>query len=261
MGEGLLARWRRPRWDGTRGTPRSANRASSAHLRWEVPVGTWVGAEATLTVLRPPQVPRLVFWALQVSVADRGRRGGGAHLGLQWHPPHPGSTAVNWGGYRPQGGELDGSASALPSATGNANTRDLAWEVGRPYRLAVGPAPTPGPDGVAGWRGTVTDLATGVATVVRDLWAPGTEVVDPMVWTEAFVDCDHPPTSVSWSALAVVGADGARVPVRAVRTSYQSVADGGCATSDSSPGDGSLVQATGVRRVTPAGTRLELPDR
>lgn len=223
-----------------------------------VPDGRWVGAEATLVVRQAPAVPRLVFWALQVSFADRGRRGGGAHLGLQWYPPHPGSTAVNWGGYAPDGRELPGSASALPSATGNRNTRDLPWVPGRAYRLAVAPADEVGPGGEAGWRGTVTDLGTGHAVVVRDLWAPGAEVVEPMVWTEAFTDCDHPPTEAAWSDLAVVAADGQRVAVEAVQTSYQAVADGGCVTSDSSLVQGALVQRTGVVRSTPAGARLDL---
>ena len=166
---------------------------------------------------------------------------------------------MNWGGYHPAGGELDGSPSALPSATGNPNTRDLAWVPGRAYRLAVTPAPEPGPGGVAAWRGSVQDLADGSIVVVRDLWAPGAEVVDPMVWTEAFTDCDHPVTVVAWSDLAVVSVDGDRVPVTAVRTSYQAVADGGCATSDSSLAEGVVVQATGGERVTPAGARLVLP--
>ena len=80
-----------------------------------------------LEVTTAPQVEALYFWALQVSFTDRGRSGGGAHLGLQWYPAHPGSTAVNWGGYVPDGHELEGTTSALPSATGNVNTRDFPW--------------------------------------------------------------------------------------------------------------------------------------
>ncbi len=66
-----------------------------------------------------------------------GRRHGGAHLGLQWHAPHPGSRAVNWGGYAPGGGILPGSESALPSGSGNANTRDLWWEPAVPTPLTI----------------------------------------------------------------------------------------------------------------------------
>ena len=102
------------------------NGASSFHLAWDAPTGPWIGADVVLEVTEPPTVPALYFWALQVSFEDRGRAAGGAHLGLQWYPPHPGSTAVNWGGYAPDGRELDGSNSLLPSATGNPNTRDFA---------------------------------------------------------------------------------------------------------------------------------------
>ena len=104
---------RRTRWDGTSGQPPSGNGASSFHLGWAVdpppPGRAWVAAEAVLEVLVAPGVPALSFWALQVSFHERGRAGGAGHLGLQWHDGHPGSTAVNWGGYGPTGTELDGS--------------------------------------------------------------------------------------------------------------------------------------------------------
>ena len=93
------------RWTGATGRPRSGNGASSFHLFWDVPPGPWVEAAATLVVADPPTVPKLYFWALQVSFEDRGRGGGGAHLGLQWHAQHPGNTAVNWGGYGTNGQE------------------------------------------------------------------------------------------------------------------------------------------------------------
>ncbi len=102
---------RRPRFDGTTGRPTSSNGASSFHLFWEVGGGPWTAAEAVLEVVDPPTVPELHFWALQVSFTGGGRGGGGAHLGLQWFPIHPGSTAVNWGGYAAGGGEL---AETLP---------------------------------------------------------------------------------------------------------------------------------------------------
>lgn len=257
----LRGRPARPVWDGTAGTPRSSNAASSHHLSWQqppTPAGGWVGAEATLEVRGLPTDDRLRFWALQVSFEDRGRRGGGAHLGLQWHRQHPGRTAVNWGGYGPDGRELTGSTSALPSATGNVNTRDLAWVPGRAYRLAVTPAPDAASDGGAAWRGTVTDLVTGEAVVVRDLWAAGTEVTHPVVWSEVFADCDAAPHEVAWSDLALVGADGRRASVERVVTSYQAVADGGCTTSDSTVTGDRFVQATGVVRRTPAGAVLQV---
>ena len=55
---------------------------------------------------------------------------------------------MNWGGYGADGRELPGSTSPLPSALGNANTRDLAWEPGRPYRLSIH-------RGVEGWAASV----------------------------------------------------------------------------------------------------------
>ncbi|MEJ7584420.1 MAG: hypothetical protein WKF43_10125 [Acidimicrobiales bacterium] len=130
----------------------SSNRASSFHLRWGglPPAVALVAAEATLEVVQAPAVAELYFWALQVSFTDRGRHTGGAHVGLQWHPAHPGATAVNFGGYGTTGHELDGSTSALPSATANPNTRDLDWRTGRPYRLSVVPG-----SGRGEWDGAV----------------------------------------------------------------------------------------------------------
>ncbi|HKX72170.1 MAG TPA: hypothetical protein VJM75_13115 [Acidimicrobiales bacterium] len=44
----------------------------------------------------------LYFWALQASFIDSAERHcGGGHVGLQWRRHHPGSRAVNWGGYGP----------------------------------------------------------------------------------------------------------------------------------------------------------------
>lgn len=245
---------------GRRGPPRSANGASSHHLVWEVPPGAWTTAAATLEVIDAPGVDHLYFWALQVGFDDRGRRGGGAHLGLQWYPPHPGSTAVNWGGYGPDGRELAGSTSTLPSATGNANTRDLPWAPRRRYRLEVSASLRPAPDGGPAWQGTVTDEADGRRWVVRDLYAQGAALTGLMVWSEVFADCDAPPTKVAWSELAVGLGDGTWRPVRRVRTSYQRVGDGGCTASDSSVEGGRFVQATGVARRTPAGAVLDLGE-
>ena len=134
------------------GYPVSQNRASSLHLFWELPAGTdaVTAASVELVVEAAPVVPDLYFWALQVSFVDgAGQRHGGGHLGLQWHQSHPGSRAVNWGGYGRNGETLDGSASPLPSATGNPNTRDLWWEPGEPHTLKIGPAAE------GGWAGTV----------------------------------------------------------------------------------------------------------
>lgn len=187
-----------------------------------------------LEIVEPPTVPHLYFWAVQVSFADRGRRLGGAHLGLQWHDGHPGGTAVNWGGYRDGAGELKGEASLLPSATGNPNTRDYAWHPRREYRLRIHG------DGDGWWTGEVTDLTTGVATIVRRLHGGGTALAAPMVWSEVFARCDDPSVTVRWSALSPSPSS--------LRTSYQSHADGGCANTRSrSDGDGWL-QITNTTR-------------
>ncbi len=223
-----------------------------------------MAVEATLEVRVAPQVPALSFWALQASFTDRGRDGGAGHLGLQWHPDHPGSTAVNWGGYDATGRELDGSAATLPSALHNPNTRDLAWSAGVAYRLRIrraGPDEVPpgeGPGGRTAWRGEVTDLESGRTTVVRDLWAAGTALRAPVVWAEVFARCDDPPSVVRWHDLALVDEAGGRLPVDRVRVSYQSRVDGGCVTTDVSVDDIGFVQTTGTSRHTPAGAVMGL---
>jgi hypothetical protein len=245
------------RWDGTAGRPTTSNGASSLHLFWSVPRSApAVAVEAVIEVVEPPTVAALYFWALQVSFAGPRGDGGGAHLGLQWFDRHPGSTAVNWGGYRSTGGELDGSTSALVSTAGNVNTRDYAWRPRVPYRLRVEHAGD-GPGSTTAWRGTVTDLDAGVTTVVRDLWAPGDHLVSPMVWSEVFAACDDPATAVRWSDLAVIDANGERTSVNRVQVNYQRVGDGGCVTTTSEvgPTPGSFVQRTGsVRRAAQGAT-------
>lgn len=260
--------WRRlvagVRWDGRAGPPRSANGASSFHLTWQVPPGAWVAAEATLEIVTAPSVDALSFWALQVSFVEDGRHRGAAHLGLQWHPHHPGRTAVNWGGYDPGGGELPGSTSALPSATDNPNTRDLPWAVGAPYRLRIarhGPVDPATSETASArtiaWRGSVTG-PTGETVVVRDLHVRARHLADPMVWSEVFADCDAPATEVRWRQLALTDEQGRVAGVDTVRVSYQTVAEGGCARTDSTVEAGALVQRTSVRRVTPQGALLSV---
>jgi hypothetical protein len=247
----------------TAGEPRSSNGASSFHLVWEVPQVPLVEVSATLEVLMPPSVRRLYFWALQVSFASERRLQGGAHLGLQWHPRHPGSTAVNWGGYHSGSGdrsELDGTTSELVSARRNPNTRDFPWRPGRRYRLHVGPAPDGSAgDGIAAWRGTVTDLETGEPTAVRDLYAPGSYLVSPMVWSEVFARCEHPPVTVRWSDLTAITAEGETARPATVRVNYQARSDGGCDNTSASVDELGLLQATAVARQVPQGAILPVP--
>ncbi|HEX8804592.1 MAG TPA: hypothetical protein VF743_10370 [Acidimicrobiales bacterium] len=233
----------------TTGYPTSSNRASSLHLAWELPPGTGpvVAASVVLVVEAEPPVPDLYFWALQVNFADGGgRRHGGAHLGLQWHRPHPGSRAANWGGYAPGRGELAGSGSPLPSATGNPNTRDLWWEPGRPHTLAVERAPE------GGWAGSVDGVR------LRALHAGGDRLEGLMVWSEVFARCDAPPVAVRWSGFRVVTADGGVAGPSALRVNYQRRADGGCDNTTALPDGDGVRQVTGTDRVTPQGARLPL---
>jgi hypothetical protein len=235
------------------GYPTSSNRASSLHLQWELPPGTGpvVAASVTLTVETEPPVPDLYFWALQASFVDAtGRRHGGGHLGLQWHEPHPGSRAANWGGYGPSGRVLDGSDSPLPSATGNPNTRDLWWEPGEPHTLTIEPAGDP--DEPAGWAGTVDGVR------VRTLGAGGDRLDGLMVWSEVFARCDDPPVAVRWSGFRVTAVDGRVVAPVAVLVNYQRRADGGCDNTTALPDGDGVRQVTATERLVPQGARLPL---
>lgn len=236
------------------GYPTSSNRASSLHLAWELPprAGPVVAAAVHLVVEAVPPVDELYFWALQASFQDRaGRRHGGAHLGLQWYAPHPGSRAVNWGGYAPGGGILPGTASALPSATDNPNTRDLWWEPGVAHTLAIAPAP----GGGGGWAGSVD------GTQVRTLAAGGDRLDGLMVWSEVFARCDDPSVAVRWSGFRATLASGEVVSPLALRVNYQRGSDGGCDnTTAVLDGDG-VRQLTNAERQVPTGTRLPLGQR
>jgi len=239
------------------GEPRSENGASSFHLVWEIPPVPLIEVSATLEILQPPRVRRLYFWALQVTfVADRTPRGG-AHVGLQWNPRHPGSTAANWGGYAPNdiGGLLRGSASALPSAPADANTRDFAWETGRRYSLRVAPSPDSPPE-VHAWRGTITDLESGRETVIRDLYTDGASLAAPMVWTESFARCEQPGVAARWSDLRAVDTAGQELRPARVRVNYQSRHDGGCDNTSVVADELGIVQATSVQRQVPQGALL-----
>jgi len=230
----------------TKGRPTSSNRASSLHLRW-----VWGGLEpelvevsATLTVLEPTPTDDLRFWALQASFVEAGRRFGGAHVGLQRHAGHPGGCAANWGGYAAVGGELAGSESPLPSARGNPNTRDLAWEVGRPYRLTIRP-------GAEGWAGLIDDVE------LRCLHAGGDRLADIVVWSEVFAPCDQQ-HAVRWSDFAGRTPAGDVVRPAAVAVNYQAWSAGGCTNSNSEPDGLGVVQRTGTKRRTPQGAVLPL---
>ncbi len=233
----MRIKWRRS--GRVRGYPTSSNGASSMHLHWDPAPPPCLEVAATLEVVEPPVVRSLYFWALQASFVDRGRRVGGAHLGLQWYDRHPGSTAVNWGGYRDGAGELDGEASLLPSATGNPNTRDYAWRPNTRYRLRIAG------DGDGWWTGSITDLSSGAETIVRRLHGGGDALASPVVWSEVFARCDDPSVVVRWSELSPAP--------QSLRPTYQSHVDGGCANTSSSRDRDGWVQRTNVERQTQTG--------
>ena len=225
------------------GRPTSANGASSFHLLWEVPTDEeLVEASATLAVPALPGVPRLYFWALQVSFRD----GAGAHLGLQWGADPPRRLRhVNWGGYGSSGAELSGGTSNLPSSFANPNTRDYDWEPGRPYRLRICRAS-------GGWAGWVDD------TLVRCLDAPGECLATPMVWSEVFADCDDPAVAVRWSDLEVVTRSGRPFQIGSVVARYQSRRDGGCDNTSSGTDGHAFVQTTNAVRESASGALLQV---
>jgi hypothetical protein len=242
------------------GEPTSGNGASSFHLWWDVPHRELLTAvSATLEILEPPAVDRLYFWALQVSFVKPG--GGGAHLGLQHHPRFPGRTAANWGGYAPSadGALLEGSHSPLPSTPGDTNTRDFPWVPHRSYRLTIGRSSDEAPEGMHAWRGTIGDLRTGEVTVVRDLFSRGEYLRGPVVWTESFARCDHPPVAVRWSDLLAVGETDQPVTVTSVSANFQDRAAGGCDNTDATVDGAGWVQRTTSERTIRSGVRLELP--
>lgn len=229
------------------GRPPSANGASSLHLRWAFPASAppLVSVAVTLEVLAPPTTPDLHFWAVQASFVDRGRSSGAAHLGLQWHAGHPASRAVNWGGYASDGAELEGSASALTSATGNRNTHDFPWQERRPHRLVIAPGGRPGD-----WRGSVDGV------VVRDLYAGGAALAEVVMWSEVFAPCEGPSTAVRWSAMSATTADGTDISPDRLVAHYQRDADGGCANTDVVVDGDGFIQVTATSRTTPAGAFL-----
>ena len=199
----------------------------------------------TLDVVEPPSVDRLYFWALQASFLDGFGSQGAAHLGLQWNPRFPDRRAVNWGGYDPTGVVLSGSESSLPSTPGNRNTRDFPWLAGRKYRLRIHPSPE------FGWRGEVTDLETGVATVVRDLHVGGDRLGRFIVWSELFCECTDPRTVVAWSEPLALGLGGEQLAPRAYRVNYKAE---GCPNTNAYADGQRVYQATGSERMTPQGS-------
>lgn len=236
-------------------TPPAAPTQSSFHLAWVVPPGPPITAvEATLVVDADPTVEKLYFWALQASFSDAATDFGGAHTGLQWNPRFPANRAVNWGGYHDRrfgGAVLDGTESALVSTPNDRNTRDYAWQPGRPYRFRISHGSTAG-----FWRASVTDVPTGETIVIRELECRGDRLTHPLVWSEVFADCDDASVTVRWSDLTVERANGAVEQITTVETRYQAAADGGCLNTNSATEGTSFAQTTGTVRLNQAGVRI-----
>lgn len=250
------------------GPPRSPNGASSFHLAWEMPPparaaqsARLVEVSAVLEIVVPPEVPALYFWALQVDFFDGHRSRGGAHTGLQWNRRYPGGTAVNWGGYAAQedgGAILPGSGSALPGFPDDPHTLAYPWEPGRPYRLRIFRSP----DRPGAWRAEVTDMVSGDASVIRDLFGDGDRLARPVVWSEVFADCDAPSVTVRWSDLETVSETGERLRPDRVRVNYQSAGEGGCTNTTVSVDEaGGVLQVTSTPRATPQGVSLGVARR
>jgi hypothetical protein len=247
------------------GPPTSSNGASSLHLAWEVAPVPLREVAVTIEVMDPPTVDELYFWALQVNFTSQGFPAGGAHVGLQHHPNYPDSGAVNWGGYGDDGQELAGSASSLPSALDNPNTRTYRWYPQRRYRYRVFPSPE------RGWRASITDLDGGQdpgghEVIIRDLHVEADALAAPMVWSEVFAHCDHPSTAVRWSDCTAHSVDGKVLRPRAVRLNYQDYGQGGCTNTNSAletaaDGTMSVTQRTNAVRANRSGTVLRLAQR
>ena len=232
-----------------RGLPPSPNGASSFHIWWDVPDVPLASVSVILEVLKPPEVSRLAFFAIQASFWSPGHHHGGAHTGIQWNPRHPRNLAVNWGGYDRGGAILPGTESSLPSTPLDPNTRDFAWRPGARYRLTIGPRSAG--DGSPGrWPARIEGLDTGEDVVVRYLLCEGDHLRSPLVWSELFTRCDDPPIEVRWSEPSALNLDGEPVPVNRVRVTYQAYDAGGCTNTTVETDRVGIVQRSGCERMT-----------
>jgi hypothetical protein len=103
----------------------------------------------------------------------------------------------------------------------------------------------------------VTDLTSGEAVTVRELFAASPFLGDPMVWSVVVARCDDPSVTARWSDFEVRTEAGDRLGPTAIAVNYQSHADGGCANTTSVPDDqGGVVQVTNAERHTPQGATV-----
>ena len=232
-----------------RGLPPSPNGASSFHIWWDVPDVPLASVSVVLEVLRPPEVSRLAFFAIQASFWSQARHEGGAHVGIQWNPRHPRNRAVNWGGYDHEGVILAGTEPSLPSTPHDPNTRDFAWVSDARYRLTIGPR-TPGIRNPSRWPARIEGLDTGEDVVVRELLCYGDHLRAPVVWSELFTGCDDPSIEVRWSEPVGLSLDGEPVRVDRGRVTYQAYDAGGCTNTTVETDQSGIVQRSATRRRT-----------
>src|SRR5262245_6081085 len=204
---------------GTGGGDEGGGAGAGFHLWWKGLEATEpiVACSVVLEVLEAPRVPRLYFWALQASFVDgQGQSYGAAHTGLQWNPRHPGSRAVNWGGYGNAANVqsiLDGTDSPLPGFSDDRNTRHFAWRERVPYRFEIH-------HGRVGWAATVTDLVSGSSVTIRELRAGGDRLNGFVMWSELFCRGDDPATTVRWSAPSALTASGRTLAPTSLQVTY-----------------------------------------
>jgi hypothetical protein len=248
----MSSRWRR----FVTGAPSDGgSTAGGFHLWWKnVPTDEpLVACSVVLEVLQEPTIPMLYFWALQASFLDAaGVSYGAAHTGLQWNPRHPGSRAVNWGGYA-QAAEvssvLDGTDSSLDGLAGDRNTRTFAWRAGVPYRFTIH-------RGTVGWASTVTDLVTGSGVTVRELYAGGDRLGGFVMWSELFCRGSDPPTAVRWSRPEAFTASGRAVAPSDLEVTYPGGDE--WARLDVAVDEVGVLQVTNAPRGTPQHARVRL---
>jgi len=238
------------------GPPTSASGSSSFFLWWDLSHGVpLVEIAVTLIVARRPDIDRLVTFAIQAAFVKPD--GGSCHLGLQHHPRFPDRSAVNWDGYDAKGEPLDATEPTLPSATGEDATRDFTWDQDVAYRFMIERG-AEYPDGTFRWKGSVTNLDTGVREVIRELSNASPNMRAPVMYVESHASCDGPGFEARWSDATAVLLDGRVRSVRSMRVDYQPKAAGGCTNTNSVVEGNDFVQRAGQMRTTKPGRTIRL---
>lgn len=201
-----------------------------ANLYWNsLPVTNFDEISAMFRVIDKPRAD-LVFWAVQINFRQvDGTSRGGAHFGLQTSQglSNATKTAINWGGYDdvlPKLGDnssptFRGSRPTIPNAGSDSASPLFAWHPDVDYLFRVFRSPKQnwtdaeltdetgnvGGDqqpGEVAWRCTITDVATGVETWIRDILVPNCHttagMMNPIMWDEDFNNTTPPTATVAW---------------------------------------------------------------